>query len=68
MSCTATDLIILTIPVSVSTDTSAIWTPPTPADIQAPGFVGSFSPFSEIVLVPSLAQAASQVRLFEDCP
>src|SRR5439155_26880043 len=68
MSCTATDLIILTIPVSVATDTSAIWTPPTPADMRPPGFLGSLTPISEIVFVPSLAQAAFQVRLLAELP
>src|SRR5258708_24438465 len=60
ISCTATDFTILTIPVSVSTETSAIWTPPTPADMRPPGFFGSLTPISDMVFVPSLAQAAFQ--------
>src|SRR4029079_19619079 len=33
-----------------------------------PGFLGSLTPISEIVFVPSLAQAAFQVRLFAELP
>src|SRR5260370_27649161 len=55
-------------PVSVSTETSAIWTPPTPADISPPGFFGSLMPISEMVVAPSLAQAAFHVRLLAALP
>jgi hypothetical protein len=47
----------------VSTDTSAICTPPTPAELRPPGFLGSLVPVSEIVCAPSLAQAAPSQAL-----
>src|SRR6266446_5380510 len=55
-------------PVSVSTETSAICTPPTPPDISPPGFLGSLTPISEMVVAPSLEQAAFQVRLLAGLP
>jgi hypothetical protein len=64
-SCTATNLFILTMPVSVSTETSAICMPPTPLDINPPGLRGLFSPISEILVVPSLRQASCQGRLLD---
>src|SRR5206468_6320865 len=41
---------------------------PTPPDISPPGFLGSLTPISEMVLAPSLAQAAFQVRLLAELP
>src|SRR5262245_33218518 len=58
-SCTATTLVQRTTPVSVSTRTSAIWTPPTPT-FDRPG-VQSAAPLA--VSMPSLAQASFQDQL-----
>src|SRR5262249_4362463 len=74
-SCTATILVQRTTPVSVSTRTSAIWTPPTPV-LETPGLT-SFLSASTLVdsakvqkpcplawSMPSLAQASFQDQLF----
>src|ERR1700690_956225 len=68
MSCTATTRFILTMPVSISTETSAICTPPTPDEFKPPGLRWLFSPISEILVTPSFWQAAFQVRLFAGLP
>src|SRR5205814_7231884 len=60
-SCTHTILLILTIPVSVSTETSAIMAPHTPLLFRLPG--PGFLPTTWIGSVPSLEQAWLQLRL-----
>ncbi len=54
MSWIATILLTLTTPVSMSTDTSANWQPPTPT-LESPA---SNLPVSEIGIIPSLRQAS----------
>src|SRR6516162_3063192 len=68
-SCTATTLVQRTTPVSVSTSTSATWTPPTPTleTLGLTGFLVSWStllasaadqePVPLAVAMPSMAQA-----------
>src|SRR3989454_72052 len=65
-SWTATYLLIFTMPVSVSTETSAICTPPTPLDprLHGPGFL----PVAWMALTPSFAQACFHERLLDESP
>src|SRR5208283_3047605 len=69
-SCTATILFILTTPVSVSTETSAITMPATPPVFNPScGAVrGLFSPVSVILLTPSLFAACANVMDLSGLP
>ena len=68
-SCTATIFSTFTIPVSVSTSTSAICTPPTPLLVRSGGFVRSgFVPRTVIGMAPSLAHASFQLRDLWESP
>src|SRR5512143_1347405 len=62
-SCTATILLTVTIPVSVSTETSAIWTPPTPLLVRSGVMPLLLTPRAVTGIAPSFAQACFQERL-----
>ncbi len=63
-SCTATILLTLTMPVSVSTLTSAICTPPTPLFVRSGGWSRSgFLPCAAIGVGPIFAHASFHVSL-----
>ena len=60
-SCTATILLMLTTPVSMSTETSAICTPPTPLEFRSPG--PGLAPVRRHGKAPSIAQACFQLTI-----